>query len=844
MTFQLSNQYYDLIAFSNVPTQVFDALEDCSHGAETYTSHAKFQLGLCYVSGFGTNRDLLKGLMLIHEAAVDGSRRARTVIARFHRAFGIPIPISSRETFFIWLSESARLGSRIAIHDLTALFPESQFHTRKLSQLPDGRWNRKLITLCESLRKGEKIYISPQDVSVGPIGDSILHWCAFLPQNLGGRIATLLMNQGCSPVAVTEAECPIGQTSEGDSYCEVMPSRTTPIDWAIIEGNMEVLKLLLQASQRTDGDITESPAFTPTTCAARFQRFECLKYILESGYNVSECDKNGCTPVYHAIRPDFFTRILQFSEPSNTDSITRLESLQQPETFDDLPFVRLEIAILQLLQGHGTSLETSPQDELNYLHLAVAAKDSQVLEHLLRTENLRGCIDQPARGEWSPLCYAVALGNERAIDLLLSYGANVNLLSHLHGYNALHICAIYARANSTKIALKLISRSHKLVNSRSRSGYTALHFAAVAGSVSLINTLAARGAHLVAASNLVTPLGLAIIYWSELGVEEMCNIHAKRKVPLIAAFHNHWNVPMPSAAVGPLTLMLYPDLQSTIRVQELRGRSSQAGCYNPPITGPMEDILRMILRYSASGNSPTLLKGYYYEFTEQYGTEDSPRRNLFTLFLFIVALFVRLIFLSVFFFLYEIHEASTAIKYLTIADDSRAVEIFLAEFLHQSLTRNLRYLILKSQLHLSRKSVHERQHALRTANLLIERQYQSFSQLKHRRINGILRVFWRLIYRLYLDIEQQEYMRFNEWVVQERPHGALLKTEFRSWFRPTRISLYSPLFALLWAILGPMVYYMSSFIRNINEPVPPSSVIWTVFLLVVVSIFQGYRDLS
>ena len=103
----------------------------------------------------------------------------------------------------------------------------------------------------------------------------------------------------------------------------------------------------------------------------------------------------------------------------------------------------------------------------------------------------------------------------------------------LRGYNALHLCAIYARPNSAEIASKLIGRSRKLVNFRSPSGYTALHFAAVVGSVPLMNTLAAGGAHLIAASNFVTPLGLAIVYWSELRVEEMCNIHMKKRVPLV-----------------------------------------------------------------------------------------------------------------------------------------------------------------------------------------------------------------------------------------------------------------------------------------------------------------------
>ena len=828
-----------------MPNQVFKALADCSTGTGTSSSLAKFQLGLCYVSGFGTNIDPHKGITLIHEAATHGLRRARTTIAPFHRAFGIPIPYSSRETFFSWLSESAHLGSRTAVHDLTVLFPDSPFRQRGSSKLPNGRWSQKLVALCEVVRQGGKAHISPQDVSIGPNGDSILHWCAFLPRNMGGSIAALLMNHGCTPATVTRTECQLGDRSDKDLYCEVMPSRTTPIDWAIIEDNLEVLKVLLQADQGTHGATIESPALTPATCAARFQRIECLKYILESGYDASECDETGCTPMFHAARPDMFARILRFSERSNIDSSALWGSLQQPASSIFPPFLQLEIDILKLLQKYGASLKACQQDDFNYLHLTVVAKDSRVLEHLLETEDLGTYINQHARGEWSPLGYAIALGNERAIGLLLEYGADINQLSSLRGYNALHICAIYARPNSAEIASKLINQSHKLVNSRSRSGYTALHFAAVAGSASLMNILATRGAHLMAASNHITPLGLAIAYWSELGVEQICSIHMEKGVPLIAAFNKISDALSLHHSIGPLTMILAPGQDSPMKtVREFRGRSSQAGCYDPPLHGPAENIVRIVLRYPASGRCLEFFKTWYYQVTEQYSSTDDFKRGWSAKVLHIMMLLLGLVIGLLWFIMYGVDEIHDAIECAMVSDDSRAVEIILAESSQKKPPANLRNLIQHSQIYISWKPVQGRQNSLRTAGLLIEQENHNYSQIKLRRTNGRIRALWRLIYRLYLDVELKEYMRFNDWVIHERPDMAKLKTEFRSWLPSPRIPTYPLFFIIMWAILGQMLYHMSRFIRHIDKPVPTQSRVWTAFLVIIVSTASCYTDLG
>lgn len=557
-------QFYELIPFLSLPSQIYEALTDCSNPRGMPYAHAKFQLGLCHLSGFGTEPNYVNGLGLIQQAAADGTQQARTLMARLHRAFGISVSPSSREMLFSWLSESARQGSRIAVQDLRSLFPERSLNTEEIQELPGGRWVQKLRALCNAVRKGEEVHISPQDTSIGPQGDTILHWCVFFSPAIGVKIATLLMRHGCSPATVTRSECIIGNVMNTDLYRHVMPSRTTAIDWAIIVDNLEVLKVLVRAGQGGYGISIESPAFTTATCAARYQRFECLRHVLESGYDMFSRNEDGPTPMLHAIRPNLFERIMNFSE----GPVLSMGNIAQQQTgaFARPPVFQREIDIIKLLQKHGASLRICQESRFNCLHVAVGAQNAHILEYLLRSADMRDYINEVAEEEWSSLGSAISLRNERAIKLLLAYGAHINQVSPLRGYSALHVCALYPRYNSARVSASLIKRSCKLINHRSKSGFTALHYAAMAGSVPLMNTLAERRAHLLAASNSLTPLGFAIAYWSELGVEEMCKLHAKNRVPLVAAFDpkNCLDLIPLSFGLGPLAVILAPGRRSTI----------------------------------------------------------------------------------------------------------------------------------------------------------------------------------------------------------------------------------------------------------------------------------------
>lgn len=170
--------------------------------------------------------------------------------------------------------------------------------------------------------------------------------------------------------------------------------------------------------------------------------------------------------------------------------------------------------------------------------------------------------------------------------------------------------------------------------------------------------------------------------------------------------------------------------------------------------------------------------------------------------------------------------------------DPTAVEVLLEEFLHRNAWTNIRILIADSQDRLRWASIHEEsknEKYAKITDLLIERQNQVFSQIKLQRTSGRGRFFWRPLCHLYLDLEQTEYMHFTDWFPRRRPIRLHMPLEFRSWVPASRVPTYLFLFAILWIILGEVLYYLSKFARVINEPIPTSVGGWMALLVLIVS---------
>jgi ankyrin repeat protein len=192
--------------------------------------------------------------------------------------------------------------------------------------------------------------------------------------------------------------------------------------------------------------------------------------------------------------------------------------------------------------------------ELTFLHEIVLGLCGADLTETLRSKDpaIQSQLNTGDVNGFTPLMYAVKLGNEHhvralidagadvnahenaghtalfqatsnTVDLLISAGANVNLVDSFFKASALHHAA---RANETDVMRKLITAGAN-INQASREGGTPLHHAASRDLSSAISLLYEMGADLnVRDQNGLTPLMYAISNNSHHALHKLLEIKA------------------------------------------------------------------------------------------------------------------------------------------------------------------------------------------------------------------------------------------------------------------------------------------------------------------------------
>lgn len=122
--------------------------------------------------------------------------------------------------------------------------------------------------------------------------------------------------------------------------------------------------------------------------------------------------------------------------------------------------------------------------------------------------------------------------------------------------------------------------------------------------------------------------------------------------------------------------------------------------------------------------------------------------------------------------------------------DSKAVEIIIAKRLNGQMNANIRRLVQNAQFTAVWESDWHSEEYTKIADLLKEQQNRMFSDLKSQRVQGRLSYFWKPLYRLYLDVEQNQYNCFNDWILTKRPKENPLVFEYQSWLPPTKVHTY------------------------------------------------------
>jgi len=204
---------------------------------------------------------------------------------------------------------------------------------------------------------------------------------------------------------------------------------------------------------------------TPLHSASRYGAFEAARFLLDRGADMNVKDESRNTPLHLAsiFRHDEIVDLLiQHKADVNILNVQGQAPLHLASLYGNPESIKL------LLEG-GAKINIRDADGNTPLHIAVLYRNPENLDEILK-ENLD--IDALNTEGYTPLHLSVRRpDNEKAIELLLQQGADINITDP-SGRNALHISvASYQRGYIGFLTSKGID-----INSQDNDGNTALHY--------------------------------------------------------------------------------------------------------------------------------------------------------------------------------------------------------------------------------------------------------------------------------------------------------------------------------------------------------------------------------
>ena len=233
----------------------------------------------------------------------------------------------------------------------------------------------------------------------------------------------------------------------------------------------------------------DSGGLTPLLYAARENCLACVEVLLRNGADIDLPDPDGVSPLLLAIMN------------ANWDLAKQLilagANVDQWDMFGEAPLFTA-VGLRNQVSGGRASIDSlNETDGLTIVRMLLERGANSNMQLFFRPANVRGSTN--TRGS-TPLIRAAANADLEVINLLLKYGADVNL-SMADRQTAM--MAVLAGRASEKQALEMISVLHEagadvnviaLVNHREDSrGGTALHYAVRKRYKEVIKKLAAYG---------------------------------------------------------------------------------------------------------------------------------------------------------------------------------------------------------------------------------------------------------------------------------------------------------------------------------------------------------------
>lgn len=226
-----------------------------------------------------------------------------------------------------------------------------------------------------------------------------------------------------------------------------LPDRSTPLEWAVYEDDVETVEMLLKAGARVN--VANEYGETPLTLACAVANAAIVEKLLNAGADANMALENGEAP-------------LMIAAGSGDGRLVRM------------------------LIEHGAKVDAVESWKgQNALMWAVANGRTEVIDILLKAS---ANPNNASKAGFTPLMFAAAQGDAGAVASLLAAGAKINYTIP-DGTNAL---VIAARARKTRMVRLLIWKGANVLTLKGLIGTALLHGAERLGDLEIVKKLRDR----------------------------------------------------------------------------------------------------------------------------------------------------------------------------------------------------------------------------------------------------------------------------------------------------------------------------------------------------------------
>ena len=224
------------------------------------------------------------------------------------------------------------------------------------------------------------------------------------------------------------------------------------IHYAVQEGNIALVELLLTESViKVDVNAVGSDGCTPLTFAVIKKNLEIVRLLLHASSNPNLCDYNGYAPIHYAVHyEDMMLVTLLLTESVIKVDVNSVGS--DGCTPLTLAVIKKNLEIVRLLLHASSNPNLCDYNGYAPIHYAVHYEDMMSVTLLLTESVIKVDVNSVGSDGCTPLTLAVIKKNFDIVRLLLHASSNPNLCDY-NGYAPIHYAVHYEDMMSVTLLL-------------------------------------------------------------------------------------------------------------------------------------------------------------------------------------------------------------------------------------------------------------------------------------------------------------------------------------------------------------------------------------------------------